>query len=36
MTGGWRQRPLVSEVLTYGQSEVCYASEVFAKANVYP
>ena len=31
---GVRWRPLLSEVLTYGQSEVCYASEVFAKAKV--
>ena len=30
----WRVRCFVSEVLTYGQSEVCYASEVFAKAKV--
>ena len=30
----WRGKCFVSEVLTYGQSEVCYASEVFAKAKV--
>ena len=32
--GRWRGTCFVSEVLTYGQSEVCYASEVFAKAKV--